>query len=59
MPIGNYPLRLALPADIPELRALIELSVRSLQAGDYSPAEIEGALATVFGVDSGWNLFCD
>jgi GNAT superfamily N-acetyltransferase len=28
------------------------LSVRSLQAGDYSPLQIEGALGTVFGVDS-------
>jgi len=26
--------------------------VRSLQAGDYSPLQIEGALATVFGVDT-------
>jgi GNAT superfamily N-acetyltransferase len=26
--------------------------VRGLQAGDYSPAQIEGALASVYGVDS-------
>ena len=26
--------------------------MRSLQAGDYSPLQIEGALATVFGVDT-------
>jgi GNAT superfamily N-acetyltransferase len=45
-------LRQATPADIPALRELIDLSVRSLQAGDYSPAQIEGALGTVFGVDS-------
>jgi GNAT superfamily N-acetyltransferase len=31
---------------------LIDLSVRSLQADDYSSAQIEGALGTVFGVDS-------
>jgi len=28
------------------------LSVRFLQAGDYSPLQIEGSLGTVFGVDS-------
>lgn len=45
-------LRRATPADVPALEALIELSVRKLQAPDYSPAQIEGALGTVFGVDS-------
>jgi len=37
---------------VPELQALIALSARSLQALDYSPAQIEGALGTVFGVDT-------
>jgi GNAT superfamily N-acetyltransferase len=45
-------LRVAVPADIPVLRELIERSVRGLQAQDYTPAQIEGALHTVFGVDS-------
>lgn len=45
-------LRLAVPADIPVLRELIDLSVRGLQTHDYTPAQIEGALQTVFGVDS-------
>jgi GNAT superfamily N-acetyltransferase len=45
-------LRLALPEDVPVLRELIEASVRGLQTEDYSPAQIEGALRTVFGVDS-------
>jgi GNAT superfamily N-acetyltransferase len=45
-------LRLAVPADIPVLRALIDASVRGLQAQDYTPVQIEGALKTVFGVDS-------
>ena len=45
-------LRHATPRDIPELHALIQLSVRALQAGDYSTAQIEGALGTVFGVDT-------
>ena len=37
--------------DVPELHALIEQSVRTLQAGDYSAKQIEGSLGTVFGVD--------
>ncbi len=45
-------IRHATPADIDELWALIDLSVRVLQAGDYSAEQIEGALGTVFGVDS-------
>jgi GNAT superfamily N-acetyltransferase len=38
--------------DVPTLRALIDASVRGLQARDYSAAEIERALATVYGVDT-------
>jgi GNAT superfamily N-acetyltransferase len=34
------------------LNALIDRSVRELQKHDYTPAQIEGALASVFGVDS-------
>ena len=45
-------LRLAVPEDVPVLRKLIEASVRGLQTGDYSRAQIEGALETIFGVDS-------
>ena len=45
-------LRLAVPEDVPVLRKLIEASVRGLQAEDYTPAQMEGALQTVFGVDS-------
>ncbi len=45
-------LRLAVPEDVPVLRELIEASVRGLQTEDYTPAQIEGALKTVFGVDS-------
>jgi GNAT superfamily N-acetyltransferase len=45
-------LRLATPEDFPILRALIEDSARKLQTLDYTPAQIEGALQTVFGVDS-------
>ena len=45
-------LRLAVPEDVPILSELIAASVRGLQTEDYSPAQIEGALKTVFGVDS-------
>src|SRR5262249_32616426 len=45
-------IRNATAVDIPQLRTLIEVSVRVLQADDYSPEQIEGALGTVFGLDS-------
>ena len=45
-------IRQATSADIPVLRELIEASVRGLQANDYSPSQIDSALATVFGVDT-------
>ncbi len=48
----NVRLRKAAHSDIPRLREVIEASVRGLQAQDYSPAQIEGALQSVYGVDS-------
>ncbi len=45
-------IRPAMPADVPVLQQLIDASVRQLQAQDYTPAQMEGALNTVFGVDS-------
>ena len=45
-------LRLAVLADCAEIAALIRLSVRTLQAADYSPDQLEGALQAVFGVDT-------
>jgi GNAT superfamily N-acetyltransferase len=45
-------IRRAVVAEIPVLRELIEASVRGLQTQDYTPAQMEGALETVFGVDS-------
>ena len=48
----NVHIRKAVPADIPRLREVIEASVRGLQANDYSPAQLEGALKSVYGVDS-------
>jgi GNAT superfamily N-acetyltransferase len=47
----EWELRLARESDIPALEILIPLSVRSLQAGHYSPAQMEAALGPVFGVD--------
>jgi GNAT superfamily N-acetyltransferase len=47
-----FTLRLATEEDIPALDALIEASVRGLQAGDYTQAQIEGALGTVLGLDT-------
>jgi len=49
---GQFCLRVATAADAPEIERVIDASVRCLQAGDYSPAQIDGALATVFTVDS-------
>ncbi len=51
-PAPEFTLRLATEADIPALHALIEASVRGLQAGDYTPAQLEGALGTVLGLDT-------
>jgi GNAT superfamily N-acetyltransferase len=45
-------IRLAHERDIPELRGLIEASVLGLQAGDYSAAQLRGALEAVYGVDT-------
>lgn len=47
-----FTIRVATAADIPVLHALIEASVRGLQANDYTPAQIEGALGTVLGLDT-------
>jgi len=48
----KFHLRIATTEDVAGIRGLIDASVRGLQAGDYSARQIEGALATVFTVDS-------
>ena len=48
----NLTLRQAVREDIPTLRKLIDASVRGLQTVDYTQPQIEGALQTVYGVDS-------
>ena len=45
-------IREAVSTDIPVLRTLIDASVRGLQTQDYTPSQIESALATVYGVDT-------
>lgn len=49
---SEFRLRVAGRDDIPAIAALIERSVRTLQAGDYSPEQLNAALGTVFGVDT-------
>jgi GNAT superfamily N-acetyltransferase len=48
----KFRLRVATKEDVAGIRGLIEASVRGLQAEDYSAAQMDGALATVFTVDS-------
>ncbi|HEX3353714.1 MAG TPA: GNAT family N-acetyltransferase [Terriglobales bacterium] len=45
-------IRQAVSADITVLEALIDASVRGLQSADYTPSQIESALAAVYGVDT-------
>lgn len=44
--------RRATAADIPLLERLIECSARSLASRDYTPEQIDGALASAWGVDA-------
>jgi GNAT superfamily N-acetyltransferase len=44
--------RLAIASDVPCLTALIEASVRGLQAKDYSTSQIDQALGTWLGLDT-------
>jgi GNAT superfamily N-acetyltransferase len=45
-------LRLALPADIPEMEKLLQRSVSQLSIGYYTPQQIRSSLQYLFGVDS-------
>jgi len=49
---SRFEIRVAETADIGALSALIDLSVRTLQTNEYTPDQISGALAAVFGVDT-------
>ncbi len=48
----SFRVRLATTEDIPKLSKLIDASVRGLQSRDYTPEQIEAALASVYGVDT-------
>jgi predicted N-acetyltransferase YhbS len=48
----TFHLRVATAEDVAAIRQLIDASVRGLQAEDYSVAQIEAALASVFTLDS-------
>jgi GNAT superfamily N-acetyltransferase len=50
--MSRYRLRPALDRDAPAIVALIARSIRTLGAADYSPAQIEAALTSAFGLDS-------
>jgi GNAT superfamily N-acetyltransferase len=50
--MGRFHLRVAMPGDVEAIKTLIDASVRGLQAGDYSPAQIDASLKTVFTIDS-------
>lgn len=45
-------IRVATESDLPALRDLIERSCRELQANDYTPAQLDGALGHALGVDT-------
>ncbi len=45
-------IRMAVPADVPALHALIEASVRELMPQGYTSDQLEGALGTLLGVDT-------
>ncbi len=50
--VAQMTVRAAMTADVRVLRELIERSVRGLSAGHYSVAQIDAAMAEVFGVDT-------
>jgi GNAT superfamily N-acetyltransferase len=43
--------RLAVHADIPAMSAIMDASVRELQRGDYTPAQIQNGLRSVYAID--------
>ena len=49
---GGFVIRVARAEDVDALRRLIEASVRGLQAGDYTAAQIDGALGHALGLDT-------
>ena len=52
MSAPGWKVRRATSGDASVIAELIDASVRGLQAGDYTAAQIDGALRTVYGVDT-------
>jgi GNAT superfamily N-acetyltransferase len=52
MNADHFTIRVATAADIPGLAELIPLSARELSGAFYTPAEVDAAVAHVFGVDT-------
>ena len=50
--MSRFHLRVATRDDLEAISGLIDASVRGLQAGDYSPRQIDASLKTVFTTDS-------
>jgi GNAT superfamily N-acetyltransferase len=48
----GFKIRVAVESEIPALRELIELSVRTLQKDDYTQQQIDGALGHALGLDT-------
>jgi GNAT superfamily N-acetyltransferase len=48
----RFTIRCATEVDLPHLHALIDASVRSLSTGDYTPAQMEGSIGSILGVDT-------
>lgn len=48
----SFLIRNANPEDIPQLHQLIDLSIRQLSTGFYTPAQIEGSVGYIFGPDT-------
>jgi N-acetylglutamate synthase-like GNAT family acetyltransferase len=46
-----FDIREATEADVPAILTLVEQSVRVLQQGDYSPAQIDASIGSIFGID--------
>jgi GNAT superfamily N-acetyltransferase len=49
---GEVAIRCAAPADIPAIEALIARSAHELSVGDYTSAQVDGALRGAFGLDT-------
>jgi N-acetylglutamate synthase-like GNAT family acetyltransferase len=49
--LPDFRIRKATFDDVPTILALVEASVRGLQANDYSPSQIDASIGSAFGID--------